>query len=93
MKPIKQIDFGDAVAFECDKTGSLELSANLIDCKQSDEVIWSISKTTNESAKGSVDQNGKYTPDADAQSGDMIAVRASLKSDLMVYNVAVITIK
>lgn len=93
MKPIKQIDFGDAVAFECDKTGSLELPANLIDCEQSDEVIWSISKSTNESAKGSVDQNGKYTPDADAQSGDMIAVRASLKSDLMVYNVAVITIK
>ena len=42
--------------------------------------------------KGSVDENGVYTAPSTAKSGDMVAVRASLKSDPSVFAVSIIYI-
>lgn len=94
LKPIKQIEFTSKnVAFSLNAGKSIKLAANMIDCDADDEIVYSVSSATNKAEKGTVSADGTYHASENAKSGDMVAVRASLKSNKLIYNVAVITIK
>ena len=52
------------------------------------EVVWSI-----EAGEGKVDQNGVFTALKDSVPNSFCAVKAALKSDPGVYNIALINIR
>ncbi len=68
---------------------SVKLSASLIDCEETDEIVYSITETIGCSG-GSISEEGIYTAPAAAEEGAMVAVRASLKSDPSVFAVNII---
>lgn len=88
--PKKQIAF-DSVWNECSKSGNVSLSTSLLDCDSEDTIVWSVASSTG-SEKGSVSSSGIYTPAASAKAGDLVAVKAQLKSDNSVYSIALISI-
>ena len=57
---------------------------------ENDELIYTVSEFTG-SDPGTL-ENGYYKPASTAKSGDMVAVRASLKSDPDVFGVMIIYI-
>lgn len=87
--PIKKQVEMDEVFHHVEKGKTAKLSAKLIDCEETDKIVYSITEATCED-KGSVDENGVYTAPLTAESGDMVAVRASLKSDPSVFAVSII---
>lgn len=89
--PIKQVELNRVTA-EISAGETAQFTASLIDCPAGEEIVWTISSEVG-GHKGTVSQSGLYTASADAVAGDMIAVRASLKSDPTVYSVAIIEIK
>ena len=89
--PIKQVEL-DHVTAEISAGKTAQFTAKLVDCPKNEEIVWSISANVG-GHKGTVSQSGLYTAASDAVSGDMVAVRASLKSDPSVYTVAIIKIK
>ena len=91
LPPIKQVCVND-VTLTVNLQSSVQVSASLIDCDSSDALNYDIVACVG-SYEGTVSNSGLYTPDSRAQSGDMVAVKASLKSDPNVYNVAIINIK
>jgi len=89
-KPKKQIAFSK-VWNECTNTSNVTLSAEMLDCAASDKVEWSVVCSTG-SEKGNVSDTGVYTPASSAKTGELIAVKARLKSDSSVYSIALISI-
>lgn len=94
-KPVKQIKLNKVTA-SVKAGGSVQLKATLIDATSSDKVKWSIAAAVDKSGKnvsrrGSV-KDGKFTADSGAKAGDVIAVRAELKSDPTVCGVTIITV-
>ena len=81
----------DEVFHHVEKGKTAKLSAKLIDCEETDKIVYSITEATCED-KGSVDENGVYTAPSTAESGDIVAVRASLQSDPSVFAVSIIYI-
>lgn len=98
LKPIKQIEIdGDSILHKVAKNaGTYDFDAKCIDCE--DDIVWSISAATDGERNdnwdncGSIDQNGTYTIDENAEVFDKIAIRASLKSDPSIYDTVVIRI-
>lgn len=88
--PKKQVAF-DSVWNECSQSGTISLSARLLDCNSGDKLVWSVASSTG-SEKGSVSSTGIYTPASTAKAGDLIAVKAQLKSDSSVYSIVLISI-
>ncbi len=92
-KPIKQISINDYSNFVL-ATEELELTATLIDCED-EELVWSVSASSGE--KGEIQKTGeftaKYIPSANAKAGDIVAVRAALKSNPNIYMTALIEIQ
>ncbi len=89
---VKQVQIKDAeVTRHIKAGGTTKIDAELIDCDSDDEIVYSISQHTG-TASGTISKDGLYTAAADAKVGDMVAVRASLKSDPSVFAVAVIYI-
>ena len=84
----KQVET-DEVFHHVEKGKTAKLSAKLIDCEETDKIVYSITEATCED-KGSVDENGVYTAPLTAESGDIVAVRASLQSDPSVFAVNII---
>ena len=89
--PIKQVELNRVTA-EISAGDTTQFTSKLVDCPSSEEIVWTISSTVG-GHKGTISQSGFYTAAADAVAGDMIAIRASLKSDPTVYSVAIIKIK
>ena len=89
--PIKQVEL-DHVTAEISAGKTAQFTAKLVDCPENEEIVWSISANVG-GHKGTVSQSGLYTAASDSVAGDMVAVRASLKSDPSVYTVAIIKIK
>ncbi len=89
--PIKQVELNTVTA-TLGAGESVQFTASLVDCSASDEIVWSISASEGGHV-GTVSASGKYTAAADAVAGDMVAVKAALKSDPMIYSVAIIKIK
>ena len=94
-KPVKQIKLNKVTA-SVKAGGSVQLEATLIDATSSDNVKWSVAAAVDKSGKnvsrrGSV-TDGKFTADSGAKAGDVIAVRAELKSDPTVCGVTIITV-
>ena len=89
--PIKQVEL-ERVTAEISAGETAQFTAKLVDCPENEEIVWTISANVG-GHKGTVSQSGLYTAASDAVSGDMVAVRASLKSDPSVYTVAIIKIK
>lgn len=87
---IKQVKIQD-VAHHTKASGAVYVSAELVDCDESDTIVYSISEYTGAEA-GKIQKNGIYIAPESAKSGDMVAVRASLKSDPSIYAVAIIYI-
>lgn len=84
----KQVEIKD-VFHHISAGDTANISAELIDCDEDDEIVYSVSEYVGEGG-GTVSQSGLYTPAANAKSGDMIAVRASLKDEPTVFAVAII---
>ena len=89
--PIKQVELNKVTA-EISAGETVQFTTKLVDCPSNEEIVWSISSEVG-GHKGSVNQRGLYIAATDAIAGDMVAVRASLKSDPTVYSVAIIKIK
>lgn len=89
--PIKQVELNRVTA-EISAGETAQFTASLVDCPSSEEIVWTISSNVG-GHKGTISPSGLYTAAADAVAGDMVAVRASLKSDSSVYSVAIIKIK
>lgn len=73
-----------------------QFSVNKVYGTSNQNVTWKV-LTGTDGRKGSIDQNGVYTPAADAQVGDTIAVAAysaeySLENNSQAYDVAIVTI-
>ena len=89
-EPIKQIELNKVTATV--KPGeSVTFTPNFVDCNKDEELVWTVSARTG-SYDGNV-SNGTYTADSNAESGDLVAVKAALKSDPNTYAIAVIEIK
>ncbi len=89
LKPYKQIAF-DNIKQKVEAGGSVQFNSMLINCDESDEIVWSIDCTNGEA--GEIDQSGKYTSDKKAAPNTMIAIRAELKDDPKIYSIALIEI-
>ena len=87
---VKQIEM-DNVIVHTTPTQPVSVKGKMIDCAANDEIVYTISEFTGAEA-GFVSGNGNYTPATSAKKGDMIAVRASLKSDPNVFGVSIIYI-
>ncbi len=70
---------------------TVSIAANMVDCTTSDQLVYSVTEYTG-TGGGTVSQNGVYTPGANAKSGDMVAVRASLENNPEIFAVAIIYI-
>ncbi len=90
LPPIKQVCISD-ITLNVKPENSVQVDAKLIDCESSDALDFEIVANVGSYA-GSVSESGIYTADSRAKSGDMVAIKASLKSDPKVYSVAIITI-
>jgi len=86
---------------------SIDLSATMLDCDANDEIVWSVSATNKEGVDGKMTgyngdlsspyifgrgNSASYTVPASYNSGDMIAIRASLKSNPSVFDVVIISV-
>ena len=87
---IKQIEM-DNVIVHTTPTKPVSVKGTMLDCAATDEIVYTISEFTGAQA-GLIGGNGNYIPAASAKKGDMIAVRASLKSDPNVFGVSIIYI-
>ena len=87
---IKQIEM-ENVILHTTPTQPVTVKGNKIDCESKDRIVYTVSEFTGKEA-GAIDANGIYTPASSAKSGDMVAVRASLKSDPKVFGVSIIYI-
>ncbi len=89
---IKQVQIKDANITRRIKAGATtQITAERIDCDEDDKIVYRISEYTG-TAPGTVNANGLYTAAADAKTGDMVALRASLESDPSVFAVVIIYI-
>ena len=70
---------------------STDVSGVMLDCDVDDEIVYSITEHTG-TDPGTILQDGVYTAASTAKSGDMVAVRASLKSNPKVFGVSIIYI-
>lgn len=90
--PLKQIRLND-YSVTIKHTETYEFSAELLD-HEADEIVWSISSATGE--KGKIESTGSltalYTPDDNLKLGDIVSIRATLKSDPTVYMTALLQI-
>ena len=77
----EKVAVGDTFTFE----------AELFDCPADAKVEWSISAANGK--KGSIDENGVYTPDPEAKKGEFVAIRATLSTDKNIYATAVVEIR
>jgi len=87
--PIKQVEM-DYVIRHATPKRSIPINGTMLDCDEDDELIYTISEYTG-SEPGTI-ENGFYKPASTAKAGDMVAVRASLKSDPKVFGVSIIYI-
>lgn len=111
--PAKQVKLDKSVE-ETEKTQSVQINAELLNCGNLSNIKWEITAASKNSGtslkdkdlmndasrKGSITFNGNvctYTPGSAAQSGDSVAIRATLSDssgkETGVYSVAVIYIK
>ncbi len=91
-KPLKQIALNDySVKIKYNET--FNFNATLLDC-EAEEIEWSISAATGKG--GTITSTGAvsavYTPADGVASGDMVSIRATLKSDPGVYTTALVQI-
>ncbi len=87
--PIKQVEMDYVIRHTTPKR-SIPINGTMLDCDEDDELIYTISEYTG-SEPGTL-ENGYYKPASTAKAGDMVAVRASLKSDPNVFGVTIIYI-
>ncbi len=89
-KPIKQIEM-DSVILHTKPTESVAVKGIMLDCAPGDEIVYTVSEYKG-AAPGTITADGIYTPAENAKKGNMVAVRASLKSDPGVFAVSIIYI-
>jgi len=89
--PVKQIDM-PTVAFDAKAGDTVKVEVGFIDCNGDEALEWKVSAATNKNVSASVDSEGNFTVPADANVGDCFAITASLKSDKMIFNTAVVTV-
>ncbi len=70
---------------------TIQFDASFIDCPSGASVKWSVSSATQK--KGTINEDGAYTADAGAITGNFVTVRATLNSDKNTYATALIEIK
>ncbi len=91
-EPLKQISINNYKNY-VKSNETLKLGARLIDC-ENEEIVWSISASSGE--KGTITSTGEltaeYVPSNEAVSGDVISVRAALKSNPNIYMTALVQI-
>ena len=68
---------------------SYQVKGYIYEGKAEDEIVYSIANP-GEAKQGTISTSGLYTADANAKSGDVIAVRAALKSDPSNYKILLI---
>jgi len=91
LEPIKQVEINKNV-LHLAKGESFDFDATLIDCDTTDEIEFSITECTGTEPGTINSETGVYTASSSATKGDMVAVRATLKSDPKVFAVAIIYI-
>ncbi len=87
--PIKQVEMDYVIRHTTPKR-SIPINGTMLDCDEDDELLYTISQYTGSEPRTL--QNGYYKPASTAKAGDMVAVRASLKSDPNVFGVSIIYI-
>ena len=84
-KPLEQISL-NKYDVKVAQSGSYEFTASFKDCDTTD-LVWSVVASTGK--KGTItpttDSKAVYKPDKDAKPGDVIAIRAALKSNPDAY--------
>jgi len=88
---VKQIAMKNVVLHTKPGKGVI-VKGEMLDCDEDDEIVYSISEFTGTDPGTVFAKNGVYVASSNARSGDMVAVRASLKSDPSVFGVSIIYI-